>query len=71
MNNLQESIKKYIRLDREYKDYIIQFVGTGWEGEKFNAPKKVLTRDEAKKIKEMRRTVDKAHKDFLNVLVKK
>lgn len=71
MNDFNEALKKYTALDKEYKNYLGQFFGTGWEGEEFYAPAKVLAKNEIEKLKSMKQKLDKAHNGWLNLLYSK
>ncbi|MDX9913690.1 MAG: hypothetical protein RBS77_03870 [Candidatus Moranbacteria bacterium] len=64
MATKKEALKKYLEADKKLKDYRSQFVGTGWEGEKFNAPKKVLTKKAIEELKKLEKELEEAHKEY-------
>lgn len=66
--DLKDLTKKYVQKVQKLRDYIDQFFGKGWVGEKFDEPKKIMTREELDKIQKMKQEVDKIHAEWLEVI---
>lgn len=64
---LKELTRKYVQLDKEYKEYRDQFFTTIWSGKVTKKATKILNREELKKLEAMRSEVNKVHEEWLRV----
>lgn len=68
MDKLGELTKKYVEIDRKYKEYRDQFISCSWEGEGKVPPQKSLTKEEIRKIQKMKEEVDDAYNKWITAL---
>ena len=68
MDNFKKATIKYVEADKKYKDYVSQFISVGWAGEKFDMPRKALTKNDIEKIKQLKKKLDEAYKEWFNII---